>query len=113
MRDFLYSIVYVGPNRPYIKRFYSANDMRSRKDEHTRDMLDSLKKEVVKERVNQWLEKFEIGYEIDISEEPLFGTDILSPKIVPTNSDNGLSFAFSDVGQGITHLLPIIRRNLI
>ncbi|MCK5343835.1 MAG: AAA family ATPase, partial [Candidatus Heimdallarchaeota archaeon] len=108
MRDFLYSIVYVGPNRPYIKRFYSANDMRSRKDEHTRDMLDNLKKEVVKERVNQWLEKFEIGYKIDISDKSLSGTDILSPKLIATNSHNGLSFAFSDVGQGITHLLPII-----
>ena len=108
MRDFLYSIVYVGPNRPYIKRFYSANDMRSRKDEQTMDMLDNLKKEVVKERVNQWLEKFEIGYKIDISEKSLFGTDILAPKLLPTNSHNGLSFAFSDVGQGLTHLLPVI-----
>ena len=109
MRGFLYSIVYVGPNRPYIKRFYPANDMRSMDDEHTWDMLeDNLSQKDVNQRVNQWLEKFEIGYEINISETSLSGTDILSPELIPTNSHKGVSLAFSDAGQGITHLLPII-----
>jgi len=109
MRDFLYSIVYVGPNRPYIKRFYSANDMRNREDEHTWDMLeDNLSQKAVKQKVNRWLKKFEIEYEINISEESLSGTDILSPELIPTNSHKGVSLAFSDAGQGITHLLPII-----
>lgn len=108
MRRFLDSIVYISPNRPYIKRFYSASDISG--DELVWDMFtnDLARKKVV-ELVNHWLNEFEIGYQIKKTPyDSLSGTDIVSPGLVPINSHNGLSFAFSDVGQGLTHLLPVI-----
>jgi len=105
IRHFLNSIVYIGPNRPYIKRFYSASDISG--DELVWDMFtnDLARKKVVK-LVNHWLKEFEIGYQIKKTPyDSLSGTDIVSPKI---NFHNGLSFAFSDVGQGLTYLLPVI-----
>lgn len=108
MRRFLDSIIYIGPNRPYIKRFYSASDISG--DELVWNMFtnDLARKKVV-ELVNYWLSEFEIGYQIKkTTYDSLSGTDIVSPELVHINSHNGLPFAFSDVGQGLTHLLPVI-----
>ena len=107
-RRLLDSIVYISPNRPYIKRFYSASNISG--DELVWDMFtnDLARKKVVK-LVNHWLKEFEIGYQIKkTAYNSLSGTNIVSPELVPINSHNGLLFAFSDVGQGLTHLLPVI-----
>ncbi len=144
MDNFFNNIIYIGPNRPSIKRFYSGNNLFTEEDKRNWDMFYyDLANLEIRMKVNKWLSNFQINYEIKILKGPRFGTDIVLPRLKAKNSnekdtdsdkkhedsdekdtapdkkdkhteelsldsDDGSLLAFCDVGQGLTHLFPII-----
>jgi hypothetical protein len=122
--SFLANIVYIGPNRPFIKRFYSADKLHTEEDQQNWDMFNKvLNDSGVEAKVNEWLKNFDIDHQSYVVKGPLFGTDVLLPRLWPkwkpgnpkekvkdfnTDSQDTALLSFGDVGQGVTHLFPII-----
>ena len=96
-------INYVSPLRAHPKRYYFLDKARvnSSVDTLDGDALTEILKEngQLKEQVNSWLRKFNL--EVDVS--PL--QDIIHKIVV---SQNSLSLDITDVGFGISQILPVI-----
>ncbi len=105
LNQYLNKICYIGPLRDFLERSYSFSgnvglDV-GKSGKYMPDIL--LKRPDIVENVNQWLNKFEIGYELKVEsfKRNLFTLTLIDKK-------NGCEVSPTDVGFGISQLLPII-----
>lgn len=103
--QYLNKVVHIGPLREFPQRAYSfsgyvGKDV-GKSGEFMSDIL--LKNQEVVDKVNKWLEKFDIDYEIRVDG---FKRDVFILTLI--DKKTGTEVSPTDVGFGISQLLPII-----
>jgi predicted ATPase len=110
LKEYLRRIIYIGPLREYPERVYSysgnipSNVGKSGK--YTPDIL--LKRPDLVDKVNEWFNKFEIGYMLQVSmlKKNLFALSL-------TDGRTKCEVTPKDVGFGIGQLLPILVQGVL
>lgn len=113
-RDYLESIVYLGPLRDYPERHYIFSGTSplnvGKSGKYTNDLLFTDQSLISK--VNEWLERFNINYEMSIDEfKSQTMSDVYSMRLIDKVSNVNVSPL--DVGFGISQILPIIVQSII
>jgi len=93
------------PERWYIFTGTSPADVGYRGD-HLPDLLFRRPELVV--RANDWLHKLEIGYKLRVSQIGERYSDLFEVRLVDTRREREVDVALSDVGFGISQILPFI-----
>jgi predicted ATPase len=105
LSQYLNKIIYIGPLRAFPGRAYSfSGNVGADVGKSGKYMPDILfKRPDIVEKVNHWFNKFEMGYELKIEsfKRNLFAINLIDKK-------NGCEVSPTDVGFGISQLLPII-----
>lgn len=110
LREYLRNMIYIGPLRECLERVYSysgnipSNVGKSGK--YTPDIL--MKKPELVNKVNDWFERFEIGYKLDV--DPL-KRNLFALTLTDKKTDCDVSP--KDIGFGIGQLLPIIVQGVL
>ncbi|WP_322031824.1 AAA family ATPase [Paraburkholderia sp. J76] len=114
------AVSYLGPLRSRPKRVYEYSRQFTNSvgvsGEYAIDALgekiDSEGVEVVSDRVNRWLEDFEIPYLLKVDE---VGDEVLGDiaKLMLVDKRTGVTVAATDVGFGIGQILPIIIEGIL
>ena len=110
LKEYLRRIIYIGPIREYPERVYaySGNLLSNvgKSGRYTPDIL--LNRPDLVAKVNEWFERFEIGYalKIDILKRDLFSLSLVDKL-------TGHEVSPKDVGFGISQLLPILVQGII
>ncbi|WP_415355705.1 AAA family ATPase [Halioglobus sp. Uisw_031] len=104
----------MGPFRRPPERWYfftgtSPKDV-GYKGDHLPDLL--YRKPEVLKRANEWLERLEIGYQLRIKEIGDSGSDLFEVRLIDSRRDKEVEVALSDVGFGISQILPFIVQSL-
>jgi hypothetical protein len=115
MRDFgaqhvLSRLSPIGPFRQPAERLYTHTGVKprgvGRRGELVADMLrgdtDAL------ERTNEWLKAFGIHYRVRLRALGARRSDVFEVRLQDTRRGGGLDVAFTDVGFGISQMLPIV-----
>jgi len=97
------------PERWYIFTGTSPTDV-GYKGDHLPDLL-FRKKEYV-DAANLWLERLDIGYKLDPRALGEGHSDLFELRLVDTRRDEAVDVALSDVGFGISQILPFIVQSL-
>jgi predicted ATPase len=105
LSQYLNKVVHIGPLREFPQRSYSfsgyvGKDV-GKSGEFMSDIL--LKNPEIVDKVNKWLEKFDIDYEIRVDG---FKRDVFILTLI--DKKTGTEVSPTDVGFGISQLLPII-----
>ena len=97
------------PERWYIFTGTSPTDVGYRGDR----LPDLLFKspEILKE-TNLWLDKLEIGYHVSVQSVGERSRDLFEVRLIDTRRGSGVDIALSDVGFGISQILPFIVQSL-
>ena len=98
------------PERLYIFRGTSPQDVGYRGD-----LLPDLlfrRPELVQE-TNKWLERLEIGYELDVKSIGPHSGDLFEVRLIDTRRKEPVNVALPDVGFGISQLLPFVVQSLV
>lgn len=97
------NINYVSPLRAYPKRFYflDRTSITGSLDTLDGDSLTELLKEnaILKDNVNKWLDHFDLKIDVEAVEDIIHKLKV---------NQNGLSLDITDVGFGISQILPVI-----
>jgi hypothetical protein len=110
----LKSLFPMGPSRKPPERWYiftgtSPSDV-GYKGDHLPDLLFRRKEYV--DAANSWLERLEIGYRLDPRAVGEGHSDLFELRLVDTRRDDAVDVALSDVGFGISQILPFIVQSL-
>jgi hypothetical protein len=115
-RKFFEEIIYIGPLRDYPKRNFSFSGQQTRyvgkTGEHIQDILVNNKE--LSGKVNEQLSRFNIGYELGVF--PLSNTelnihDLFTLRLIEKST--GINVSITDVGFGLSQVLPIIVQSVI
>ncbi|MFZ4439746.1 MAG: AAA family ATPase [Syntrophales bacterium] len=110
LKEYLRRIVYIGPLREYPERVYSFSgnipSSVGKSGKYTPDIL--LKRPDLKDKVNEWFDRFDIGYQLKIDQ---FKRDLFSLSLVDKKTNCEVST--KDVGFGIGQLLPILVQGIL
>jgi hypothetical protein len=66
----------------------------------------------VRKKANEWLEKLDIGYEIKIHPLGRSSSDLFELRLLDTRRKNAVEVGLSDVGFGISQILPLVVQSL-
>lgn len=105
LNQYLNKICYIGPLRAFPERAYSfSGNVGVDVGKSGKSMPDILlKRPDIVEHVNQWFNRFEIDYELKVES---FKRNLFTLTLIDKN--NGCEVSPTDVGFGISQLLPII-----
>jgi predicted ATPase len=110
LKEYLKQVVYIGPLRECLERVYSySGNIRSNVGKSGKYMPDILmKKSVLVDKVNQWFDRLDIGYELkpEVLKRNLFSLWLIDKKTGDYTSPK-------DVGFGIGQLLPILVQGVL
>jgi predicted ATPase len=110
LTQYLKKIIHIGPLREFPGRAYSfsgnAGSDVGKSGKYMPDIL--FKRPDIVENVNHWFDKFEMGYELKVErfKRNLFTLALIDKK-------NGCEVSPTDVGFGISQLLPIIVQGIL
>ncbi|MCA9520320.1 MAG: DUF3696 domain-containing protein [Myxococcales bacterium] len=113
--DALASLSYLGPLRSYPERHYriagGQRDSVGTRGEHTSQLLYEREGDL-SDRVNQWFDRFEMPYRLEIRS---VGDEVVGDLVALHLIDRrvGVRVAPSDVGFGVGQLLPILVEGLV
>ena len=65
------------------------------------------------EETNKWLKRLEIDYELEVKSIGAHSDDFFQVRLIDTRRKEGVNVALSDVGFGISQLLPFIVQSLV
>ncbi len=103
-------VVSIGPFRAPAARLYTYSGTRPRQvgrsGERVADLLHRDSDAV--DRTNEWLSRFEIGYRLRLRPVGTRHSDVFEVRLVDRRRSPSVEVAFSDVGFGISQMLPII-----
>lgn len=106
----LENIYPMGPFRRPPERWYIFTGTSPQDVGYRGDLLPDLlfrRPEIVDE-ANQWLDKLEIGYHIKVQSVGDRSRDLFEVRLIDTRRGNDVDVALSDVGFGISQILPFI-----
>jgi predicted ATPase len=104
----------MGPFRRPPERFYISTGTTPQNVGYRGDLLPDLlfrRPDVVKE-TNEWLDKLEIGYHITAQSVGEQSRDLFEVRLIDRRRGSGVDVALSDVGFGISQILPFIVQSL-
>lgn len=111
-RQRLSALTYLGPMRAAPTRFQGLPARRASSvitGAHTTRLL--VETSGLQDRVNEWLERMHVGYELSVERVAAKGSDEVVGDLVVTSlvdPRNGIKVSPQDVGYGISQLLPIV-----
>lgn len=109
-RNGLMRVSYIGPARAQAPRFRAAVTTRLRVMDPQGRLVDHMLaiNEVISSKTDSWLQRFGVPYRLDakIEMQAVRGTDITSVSLI--HKKLGTVLGSSDVGYGISQILPII-----
>lgn len=116
-RKFLHQLLYIGPMRQFPSRYYLpesvAGDSVGKRGELSPTLL--LQRPNLISDVNSWLDRLNVGYELDISrlvnKESAFDEGIFALMI--RKKGMGMASSLLDVGFGISQLLPVVLQSIV
>lgn len=114
LEEVLWSLFPMGPYRQPPKRLYIFTGTTPNDVGYSGNLLPDLlfrRPELVAE-ANQWLDRLEIGYHIVIKAVGTHSNDLFELRLVDTRRKAGVDVALSDVGFGISQLLPFVVQSL-
>ncbi|QDV69039.1 hypothetical protein Poly24_27530 [Rosistilla carotiformis] len=71
-----------------------------------------FRKDDVRDEANEWLKRLDIGYELRARSLGNPGSDLFELRLLDTRRKNGVEVGLSDVGFGISQILPLIVQSL-
>jgi len=122
-RRFLTKVQYIGPQREYPERVFSFSGIQTqyvgKSGKFVPDLL--ITDQELKDRVNYWFGRLKVEYKLEVF--PLANSaaqiyDLFTLRLMDTKSglgdpDSGVLVGLSDVGYGISQVLPVIIQSLI
>jgi len=114
LEDALDSLYPMGPYRRPPQRWYIFTGSSPQDVGYTGDLLPDLlfrRPEVVQE-TNSWLDKLEIGYHIKVQSVGTRSRDLFEVRLIDRRRGREVDVALSDVGFGVSQILPFIVQSL-
>jgi hypothetical protein len=114
LEDELESLFPMGPYRRAPERLYIFTGTTPQDVGYSGDLLPDLlfrRPELVQE-TNSWLDRLDIGYNIDIKPVGTRSNDLFEVRLVDTRRKSPIDVALTDVGFGISQLLPFVVQSL-
>ena len=104
----------IGPLRTPAERHYTFSGTRPKQVGHRGErMADLLRRdETVLRRTNAWMKRFEIGYQLRLRALSGRNSDVFEFRLVDQTRRPKVNVSFSDVGFGISQLLPILVQSI-
>jgi AAA15 family ATPase/GTPase len=114
IKDFLDNIFYLGPQRENPERYYTFSGNRTRyvgkSGKFVPDLL--IADEELKAKVNKWFNSL-LGYELKISSLSDHDTEVHELFAMRLRDKNGIHVALTDVGFGVSQVLPVIVQSVV
>lgn len=110
----LQSVFPLGPFRKPPERWYIFSGSTPKDVGHKGDQLPNFlfRKHKLVERTNLWLKKLDVGYQIKIDSIGNKLKDLFEINLIDTKRNNPVEVSLTDVGFGISQLLPFIVQSL-
>lgn len=110
----LQSVFPLGPFRKPPERWYIFNGSRPKDVGHKGDQLPNFlfRKHKLVGRINLWLKRLDVGYQIKIDSIGNKLKDLFEINLIDTKRNNPVEVSLTDVGFGISQLLPFIVQSL-
>ena len=110
----LENIYPMGPFRRPPERWYIFTGTNPHDVGYRGDLLPDLlfRRPEIVEEANQWLDRLEIGYHIKVQSVGERSRDLFEVRLVDRRRGNEVDVALSDVGFGISQILPFIVQSL-
>lgn len=105
----------IKPDRRSPERWYNFTGTSPQSVGHRGDSLAYLlfcRPKLVKE-ANEWLKRLGIGYELEVKAIGSDSGDLFEVRLIDTRRNDRVSVALSDVGFGVSQLLPFIVQSLV
>jgi len=104
----------LGPYRRAPKRLYIFTGTTPADVGYSGDLLPDLlfRKRGLLQEANQWLDRLDIGYHVDISPVGSSSNDLFEVRLRDTRRPASASISLPDVGFGISQILPFIVQTL-
>lgn len=112
--DALESLYPMGPYRRPPQRWYIFTGTSPQDVGYSGDLLPDLlyrRPELVQE-TNGWLDKLEIGYHIKVQSVGVHSRDLFEVRLIDKRRSQEVDVALSDVGFGVSQILPFIVQSL-
>lgn len=97
------------PERWYIFTGTSPQDV-GYKGDHLPDLL--FRRSDLVENANEWLKRLDIGYSLKVKPIGDSDSDLFEVRLIDTRRDGGVEVGLSDVGFGISQILPFLVQSL-
>lgn len=110
----LESLYPMGPYRRPPERWYIFTGTNPTDVGYRGDLLPSLlyRRPEVVEQTNEWLHRLQIGYRLDVRPIGRRTRDLFEVRLVDTRRSREVDVALSDVGYGISQVLPFVVQSL-
>ena len=105
----------MGPFRRPPERWYIFTGTSPQDVGYRGDLLPDLlfrRPELVKE-TNEWLKRLNMGYELEVKPVGTDSSDLFELRLIDTRRNERVNVALSDVGFGISQLLPFVVQSLV
>ena len=105
----------MGPFRRPPERWYIFTGTSPQDVGYQGDLLPDLlfRDSSLVNRANKWLKQLEIGYKLDVKPVGTDSGDLFEVRLIDTRRKEHVDVALSDVGFGISQLLPFIVQSLV
>ena len=114
VEDALTSLFPMGPYRRSPERWYIFTGTTPEDVGYRGDFLPDLlfRRPELVEKANQWLDRLDIGYALRVRRIGQWGSDLFEMRLVDRRREEEVDVALSDVGFGISQILPFIVQTL-
>ena len=104
----------MGPFRRPPERWYIFTGTSPEDVGYRGDLLPDLlfRRPELVEEANKWLDRLDIGYALRVRRIGQWGSDLFEMRLVDRRRENEIDVALSDVGFGISQILPFIVQTL-
>ncbi len=111
----LESLFPMGPFRRPPERWYIFTGTSPQDVGYRGDLLPDLlfRRPELVEDTNKWLDRLEIGYELDVKPVGTDAGDLFEVRLIDTRRNERVNVALPDVGFGISQLLPFVVQSLV
>ena len=105
----------ISPFRKPPERWYTFRGTSLRHVGYGGDLLPDLlfRRPKLLEETNEWLERLDIGYELEVKTIDTDSRDLFEVRLIDTRRKERVSVALPDVGFGVSQLLPFIVQSLV
>lgn len=111
----LNSMFPIGPFRRAPARWYVFTGTTPRHVGYQGNLLPDMlfRKQKLVDETNEWLEKLDLGYKIKVDPLGSRSSDLFELRLFDTRRDRPVSVGLSDVGFGISQILPLVVESLV